>query len=123
MPREIDLKATRTEPERQKAVDAFAISATRQWFELLGWVLILGAFLYLHKETGHPAVQIILFISGGLFILHFATFFYQWEFKNLPFIKNVIIARFISYLLSALLGMGLYWLLTTVVQLLGENGA
>lgn len=123
MPKEIDLKATRTEPERQRAVDKFALSATRQWFEWLGWVLIFGAFLYLYKETGHPAVQIILSISGALFILHFASFFYQWEFKNLPFIKNVVVARFLSYLLSGLIGMGLYWLLTTVVQLLGENSA
>ena len=123
MANEVNLKAQKSEAEWQKTIDKFALSATKRWFDWLGWVLILGAFTYLQKATGHIAVTIILSISGALFVLHFASFFYQWEFKNFPFIKSETLARFISYFLSGMLGMGLYWLLTTVVQLLGEKGA
>ncbi len=123
MRKEIDLKADKSEAELQQIVDRIAINGTRQWFEWLGWALIYGAFLFLFKETGHVAVQVILGITAALFILHFASFFYQWELKNIPYIKNEKIARFVSFLLSGMLGMGLHWLLTTVIILLREKGA
>jgi CHASE3 domain sensor protein len=42
----INLKAKKTETEWQKTLDNFWMKAAPQWFEWLGWILILGAITF-----------------------------------------------------------------------------
>jgi len=71
----IDLKAKKSEAEWQHMIDKFALAVTPKWFEWLGWVLILGALTFLGKKADSIAINVILGISGGLFVLYFFNFF------------------------------------------------
>jgi len=118
----IDLKVKKSEAEWQRTIDRFALAATPKWFEWLGWVLILGALTFLAKKADSLAIHIILGISGGLFVLYFFNFFYQFEFKNIPFIKSPSVARIVSIALAGAIGIGLWLLFKAVIGVLGETG-
>ena len=118
----IDLKEKKSEAEWQRTVDRFALAATPKWFEWLGWVLILGALTFLEKKVDSVALHILLGISGGLFVLYFFNFFYQFEFENIPFIKSPAVARIVSIVLAGAIGTGLWFLFRAVIDVLGETG-
>jgi hypothetical protein len=118
----IDLKAENTETKWQETIDRVILKATPKWFEWLGWVLILGALKYLSALTNHIALRFVIAISWVLFLFYIYAFFYQIEIENIPFIKSKKVARRISILISALLGLCFFLLLNSIIQMLSKKG-
>jgi hypothetical protein len=86
-----------------QAFEAFGLRGAPVWFEWLKWILIIGSFQYLLEKAKSLAVLPVLFISGIFLMLYFNGFFYNIEFKGIPFLKKFEHHRWPSVTLSALL--------------------
>ena len=108
----IDFDHKDSEAGWQKQVDKFWLSVTPKWFEWIGWLLIIGALSYVEQTTSNIAVKIIYIISFLFLWMYFQSFFFQFEFVNLPFFKtHQKTARLISLIISGVLGIGVYSLI------------
>ena len=109
-PKEIDLSAKKTESQWQEEVDTFVLAAAPKLYEWLRWVITLAALTYVELKTKSAAVTVLLAVTSSLTFLYFLSFFYRFQIKGLPFLKNPRAARFASLLISGLLG-GITWYL------------
>ena len=119
----IDFKTEKSEAEWQQAVDRFWLAVAPKWFGWLGWVLILAAITFAAEKTDNLAIRVIKGFSYVSFFMYFQSLFYQFEFENLPRIRNPKLARFISLAVSALLGYGVWLMLHSAVEKLKTAGA
>lgn len=118
----IDFDKKKSEEEWLTPLHKFFLAATPKWFNWLGWVFILGALSILAEKSQSMAVTIIYAISFIFFMNYFMIYFYQFEFHNLPFIRNNVVAGIISILFTALLGAGLFLLFNSLAHSLNING-
>jgi hypothetical protein len=97
---------------------------TKLWFDLLEWVLIMGALLYLHGKTESAAVSIIFYVSLVLFALYVPVavgrFFMFYRF---PFIKSLALIIVLSMGISAGAGIGVFFLLKSLVYEIAKHQA
>jgi hypothetical protein len=95
---------------------------TKLCFNLLEWVLILGALRYLHDKTNSGSVSIVFWISLGLFALYvpFAVgrFF---EFFRFPFIKSAALTILLHICVSVSAGLGTLYLLKSLVYEIAKH--
>jgi hypothetical protein len=120
----IDFDARKTEHEWQKTLDKFWLSATPKWFEWLGWVLIIGAVTFVAKKTDNVVVVVVNVLSYSFFLMYFQSFFFQFEFINIPFLKkHPRVSRAVTLLVSAVLGTSVYLLLKLSIEDLSKGGA
>lgn len=110
--KKVNLSARKTEAEWGEANDHFFLSATPIWFEWLKWIIIMGAIQVIVDKTQDRLVQLIYTTSYFLLTFYMMAFFYRFEFHGIPLIKSERVRRITSIMLSALLGSGVYYLLT-----------
>jgi hypothetical protein len=95
---------------------------TKLWFDLLGWVLIMGALLYLHGKTESAIVSIVFYISLGLFALYVpiavGPFF---QFFRFPFIKSLALTILLTMCVSAAAALGVLYLLKSLVYEIAKH--
>jgi hypothetical protein len=95
---------------------------TKLWFDLLEWVLIMGALLYLRSKTESIVVSIAFYVSLALFALYaplaVGRFFVFFRF---PFIKSLALIFFLSVSISFAAGAGVFYLLHGLVYEIAEH--
>ena len=120
----IDFDKKDTEAGWQARLDKFWLAATPRWFDWVGWLLILGALTFVAQKTSNMAVKIVTAISYALLFMYFQSYFYQFEFVNLPFVKrHPYFARAASLAISGLLGLGVYFLIRFSIAAFASTGS
>ena len=112
----INLKAKKTEAEWQKTLDNFWMKATPQWFEWLGWILILGAITFLAMETQNITLNIVSNVSYIALFFYLQSFFFSLEFHGFPLIKTEQNRRIVSLIVSAIFSCAVWLLLANLVS-------
>jgi hypothetical protein len=114
---------------QERRADAFArafLTAqpgfTKLWFDLLEWVLIMGALWYLHGKTDSKPVLVVFYMS----LVIFAAFVpiavgRTFMFLRFPFVKSVGLTILLSMGISAASGIGVFYLFHTVVFELAKH--
>lgn len=78
----INLNEKKTEAGWQEAIDSFWLNVTPKWFELLEWVIIIGAFTFLAKQTQNMILNIVSGISYFLVFFYLqSVFFFVGDFR------------------------------------------
>jgi len=115
----IDCDIKDTEAGWQSRLDKFWLVTTPIWFEWISWLLIIGGLTFVSQKTLNISVKILTVLSYILLFMYFQSFFYQFEFINLPYIKRYpSFARSVSLAISGLLGFGVYFLISISVSTL-----
>jgi hypothetical protein len=95
---------------------------TKLWFDLLEWVLIMGALRYLYNQTQSTIVFGVFWVSLALFALYvpFAVgrFFMFYRFL---FIKSAAVIIYLSMGISAASGVGVFYLLKNLVYEIAKH--
>ena len=111
----IDLTVEKTESQWQDALDNFWLSATPRLFEWLRWLVILAATTYLAQRSNSIALKTLVGVCYLSLYMYYQAFFYQFEISGLPLFK-VRIHRAISLGISALLGIGTFFLIKAAID-------
>jgi hypothetical protein len=93
---EVDLRRKESEAGWQSLINGWALAVTPEWFEWLGWVLVLAAFDYLARQSGSWSVRLIPVLSVILLWLYFNATFFRFEVKGLPLIQSGNVERALS---------------------------
>jgi hypothetical protein len=95
---------------------------TKLWFDLLEWVLIMGALWYLHGKTKSTIVLIVFYVSLVLFALYVPVAVGRFfQFFRFPFIKSSVLTILLSMCISVAAGVGVLYLLQTVVYEIAKH--
>jgi len=112
----INLKVEKTEAGWQETLDSFWRKVTPEWFQWLGWVIMIGGLNFLAKETRNISLQIISGVSYVALFFYLQSIFFSLEFHGFPFIKSEQIRRVVSLIVSGILSVTLFLLLTSLVS-------
>jgi len=110
--KEIDFSIEKNEYEWQTTFDSFFLAATPEFYEWLRWVITLAAVSYVQRKSHSMAITVLLGVAYALSFSYFMAFFHQFKFTGFPLLKNPRADRFVSILLSGLLG-GATWYLVS----------
>ena len=80
--KKINFQSKKTEFEWQQAFDNFWLDFTPKWFNWLGWVLIIGAIIYLCEKSNSIYLNITKFISFFALFFYFQGFFIHLNFME-----------------------------------------
>lgn len=117
----IDLGAKKTESGWNEAVDKFWKDVASAWFDWLGWVLTIGAFAYIADKTSNLYVHLIVVFSNLALYFYLQSVFFSFEFHNIPLIKNEKRRRLVSVGISAILSLGVWFLMKEVISQLKKD--
>lgn len=96
----IDLTAKRTEHDWAAIFDRFWLTATPKLFEWFGWVLTLGAVLWVAKKTHSDVLQTVVYVMYVAVLFYYAAFFTRFEIRGLPLVKGRKAEFTVSLILS-----------------------
>ena len=108
----VNLSSKKTEAGWMEAQNKFFLNFTPIWFNWLEWVIIIGAVQVISEKTDDLRVRLILGLSYNLLIFYMIGFFYRIEFYGIPFIKSEKKRLIVSIMLSSLLALGVFNLLS-----------
>lgn len=114
----IDFDHRATEAGWCGIMDNLGLRGTPVWFTWLKWVLVLGAQLYLFKQSYSVIVGLSILISVVMLWLYFWGFFYRLEFANVPLLRRLPGQQVVSIVLSGVLASLFFhiaWLLAITV--------
>jgi hypothetical protein len=95
---------------------------TKLWFDLLEWVLIMGALWYLHGQTESRIVLIVFYASLMLFALYVPIAVGRsFMFFRFPFVKSLAGKIVLSMCVSAASGFGVLYLLKSLVYEIAKH--
>ena len=115
----VRFRQARTETEWYRWIDATAIQVVPQWFNFLGWVLIIGAFEYLGERTKSVLCVLIVTASIGGLWCYLQAVFDAYHFADLPWATTPRSQRLASLVFSAAV-CGVAWFgVQHLVRLLG----
>lgn len=117
----VDFDLKDTELGWMERVDKCVIKIAPAWFSILGWVLILGAMHFLHKQSNSLILATIIGISWYLFIRYLIAVFYRIEIVTFPFVKSPSKIAFISSIISGGLAIVCWLSMSHVVNLLVDS--
>ena len=117
----IDFRDKKTEGGWQDTFDAFWIKITPGWFSILEWVLILGVISYLAIQTQNIILRLVSVISHIFLFFYIQSVFYSIEFVNIPGIKSFKWERIISIVLSGLISISIWLLISKLITLVQGN--
>ena len=117
----IDFKTKISEYEWQKIIDNFWLKFTAQWFEWIGWVLIVGAITYLAEKSSNIFLKLTLTISYISLFFYFQSYFYSIEFFGVLPVKNKKSKRIISIILSSIIAILVFLFFQSLISEL-KNG-
>jgi hypothetical protein len=112
----IDFNVKKTEWKWQETIDNFWRIATPIWFDWLQWVLVLGVIGYLAQQTRSIALYITYAFSYGALFSYLLAIFYSFEFKGFPIMKSKRAHRLSSFILSGILSLTVWILLTSLIS-------
>jgi len=112
----IDFNKKKTEEGWQKSFDAFWMKITPGWFSLLEWVLILGVISFLAKQTQNIILIIVSIMSHLFLFFYIQSMFYSIDFVNIPGIKSFKMERAISIILSGLISITIWLLISKLLS-------
>jgi len=112
----VDFSAKKTEAGGIEALDDFFIKATPQWFEWLEWVAIIAVIRYVGEQADSIPVKIIALISSMALFYYLQAFFYSVRFVGLPLIKPGRGRRTASLVISGILTIGTWILLSQLFR-------
>ena len=75
-------KHLKAQLEVDTAKDRFFLLFTPEWFRWLGWIIVLGALMWLQRMSGSAVVAAIYGISFANLLAYFEAFFFQ-RFREL----------------------------------------
>ena len=117
----IDFQSKKTEYEWQKSFDKFWLKFTHQWFEWLGWILIVGAITYLSEKSNNFIQKATKAISYLLLFFYFQSYFYSIEFYGILWVKKEKTRRVISIVISGFLAILIYLFFKNLILELKNN--
>ncbi len=112
----INLNEKKTEAGWQETIDSFWMNVTPKWFELLEWVIIIGAFTFLAKQTQNMILNIVSGISYISVFFYLQSVFFSLEIFGFPKISSGRYRRIVSLTISAILSLGLWLILNKLVS-------
>ena len=112
----INFNVKKTEKEWQNSWDQFWIAITPLWFDWLQWILVLGVLGYIAKQTQNLFLAIIYVFSYMAFYSYLQGIFYSLEFQGLPFVKTKRAQRIMSLLLSGIMAIAVWFLISNVIS-------
>ncbi len=112
----INLNEKKTGAGWQEAIDSFWMNVTPKWFELLEWVIIIGAFTFLANLTKNMILNIISGISYISVFFYLQSVFFSLEIFGFPKISSERSRRIVSLTVSAILSLGLWLILNKLVS-------
>ena len=115
----VDFSEKKTETEWTKSLDKFWKVVTPTWFDWLEWVIILGVFTLVAQKTGNLLVQAATAFSYVAMFFFLQSLFFSIEFVGFPGVRSDGIRRTLSLVISGVLSLSTYLLLTTLVRQLG----
>jgi hypothetical protein len=117
-------KRKQTEVEWQADVEHFFNHQfTDPWFKFAEWILITGAFGYLHTQTNSIWVAIIYAISFTSLASYCQYKIYSSKFfyNNLPDKMSPRLRETLSYVPAAVLAVFFLWLIQDVISQLSDR--
>jgi hypothetical protein len=112
----INLNEKKTEAGWQEAIDSFWMNVTPKWFELLEWVIIIGAFTFLANLTKNMILNIVSGISYISVFFYLQSVFFSLEIFGFPKISSERSRKIVSLTISAILSLGLWLILNKLVS-------
>jgi hypothetical protein len=112
----VNLKARKTEIHWQEAIDDFWKKFTPAWFDWIQWIPTLGVITYLAKQTQSFALAVLTTVSYFALFFYLQSIFFAIEFKGFPKIKSKRLQRLLSLILSGILSIAVWLLLSSVLS-------
>lgn len=116
-PKIVDLSLSKTEHEAVPRLDRFWLAVVPKLFEWLRWTIMLSAIGYVGQKSNSLLLKLIVDLCYLALFFYYQSFFFQFEFINLPLIKSRV-ARIASFSLSLALGLITYGLVRFTVDVL-----
>lgn len=113
----IDTQLKDTESGWSQRFDNFFLAATPQWFEWIGWTLVLGVLEYLRQQSESSLLLIILAISYSLFWRHIAAVLFRLEITGIKWLRNRSAEIVMVSVLSAVMVSLIYFFVTYLAGL------
>lgn len=119
--RVVRLGRKRTELGWTRWLDSVALRLMPHWFNLLQWILVIGAFQYLGEKSRSFACAVIVAVSlMGLFYYLVASFD-RYHFADLPWANTSGRQRFVSVTIATGMAAAVFWTTFHLARLLAEN--
>jgi hypothetical protein len=112
----VDFKARKTEKKWQETLDSFWKKATPLWFDWLQWILVLGVIGFLAQQSRNIVLIITYAFSYIALFFYLQGMFFSVEFKGFPFLKTKRTQRITSLILSGILSIAIWYLLSRVIS-------
>ena len=112
---ELDLQAKKTDVDIFRESDSFYLSFTPEWFKILEYVIVLGVISVFAEKYQSKLLWLTYYISLFLLWGFFQSFFFQYKFKNIPFIKAGKGERVASLIVSFLIALVVHLYIEKVV--------
>jgi len=107
----VDFAAQKTEAGWQSVWDSFWLRFTPHWFTWIGWATLLGGLGYLWRVTKLTSVLIATVLSGVFILMYFYSFFFRFDFRNVPLVgRHRKASILVSLILCGALSTGAYLL-------------
>ena len=111
----VNINEKKTEAESIKAWDQFWINITPLWFDWLQWILVLGVIGYISEQSQNIFLRLIYAFSYMAFYSYIQGIFYSLEFQGLSFIKSKRAKRLMSLVLSGIMSIAIWFLISHVI--------
>lgn len=116
--KEVDLLGFARRSLTYSDLDRFYLAVTPKLYEWLRWVLTLAALSYVQKKSDSFALRLLFGLTLGLTCAYLNSFFYQFRFTGIPYVKSPTVARSLSILLAGSLGFATWLMVTAAVEAL-----
>lgn len=118
----IDFNRREPEAEWIVIIDRFALSFTPIWFNVLSWVLMLGALNYIYKIEHQKILGFVLAISYSLLYIYLSAQLFRLKFTGLPLTSKLSnrIKLLLSLTISGLAVLLILQLIGVVIDLLSK---
>jgi hypothetical protein len=113
----INFNAKKTEAQWQNTIDEFWKKLTPLWFDWLQWILVLGVIGFLAEQTRNIILLITYAFSYIALFFYLQGFFFSIEFKGFLRTKSKRVQRIASIVLSGILLIGVWFLLSSLILL------
>lgn len=111
-----DFKTKENIRQSIKTWDNFWIKVTPIWFDWMQWILVLGLVGYLVEQTRNIVLFIVYSFSYISFYFYIQGIFYAVDFQGFPFIKSKRAQRGASIILSGIIAIIVWFLISSVIS-------
>ena len=116
----IDFQIKDTDAGWYARLDRMFLALVPEWFNWLGWILILGALQYFQSKSKNIFLAILITLSYFSLWRYIIAVFYKFEIAGTPFLKSLRAHKVFSHVLSGVLAFG-FWKLAGFLSKLAAN--